>query len=218
MRTGRSFIFLLILTIILTGCSMAGEETGRSMTSPVPASQASPTQPPAAVTPTGKGVSTMTPDTISKEGVFTLTSSAFQPQQKIPTRYTCDGEDISPPLEWKGSPVGTKSFALILDDPDAPSGTFTHWVLYNLPASRFELAEGASTAPELKPNHGMTSWRKTVYGGPCPPSAVHHYIFTLYAIDTTLTLPAGASKKEVLAALQGHILGQAELAGLYGRS
>ncbi|MCC6146747.1 MAG: YbhB/YbcL family Raf kinase inhibitor-like protein, partial [Anaerolineaceae bacterium] len=114
-----------------------------------------------------------------KTPAFVLTSSAFEANGDIPVRYTCDGEDISPPLTWRGAPEGTQNFVLIVDDPDAPLGTFTHWVLFDLPAERSELAEGASSDGALSALHGKTSFGKTAYGGPCPPSGVHHYIFTL---------------------------------------
>lgn len=159
----------------------------------------------------------MTQEPISTESNFLLFSTAFQNRQKIPAKYTCDGVNVSPQLQWTGAPSGTKTFALIVDDPDAPGGVFTHWVLFNLPADRFELPEGISGTAELKPNHGTTGWRKTAYGGPCPPSGTHHYIFTLYASDAALNLSAGASKKEVLAALEGHVLATTELIGLYSR-
>ncbi len=147
-------------------------------------------------------------------------SSAFSQGGTIPKQYTCDGPDLSPPLSWTGTPEGTKSLALIMDDPDAPVGTWVHWVLYNLPASVHELAEGVPTTETL-PNgarQGRNDFRKIGYGGPCPPPGpAHRYFFKLYALDTELSLAPGASKGQLEEAMKGHILGQAELMGRYGR-
>jgi Raf kinase inhibitor-like YbhB/YbcL family protein len=137
----------------------------------------------------------------------------------IPSKYTCDGEDISPPLQWDGAPDGTKSIALICDDPDAPMGTFVHWVLYNLPEETKELTENMPADKEL-PNgtrQGMTDFRKVGYGGPCPPSGTHRYYFKIYALDTRLDLAAGATKSQLLKAMEKHVLAQGELVGKYKR-
>ncbi len=151
---------------------------------------------------------------------FKIESSAFQSQGMIPQKYTCDGEDLSPPLVWKDPPDKTQSFALISDDPDAPIGTWVHWVLYNLPGETNELAEGMSKAETL-PNgarQGMTDFKKVGYGGPCPPPGKpHHYFFKLYALDAPLALPPKATKVDFLVAAHGHILAQAELVGIYER-
>lgn len=215
MKYSKFFSLFLIVAIALAGCASAGSEPEEPMDNAPSDAAAAPTEMPEPDDPADEGVPEMTPDSPAEEEVFSLTSSAFEDQQNIPPVYTCDSENISPPLAWEGVPAGTQSFALILDDPDAPSGTFTHWVLFDLPADMSELAEGASTEPELEANHGMTSFGEAAYGGPCPPSGVHHYIFTLYAADTTLDLAAGASKEDVLEALDGHVLGWAELVGLY---
>ena len=150
---------------------------------------------------------------------FELTSSAFGPGEPIPRTYTCDGDDISPPLEWGDPPAGTQSFALISDDPDAPVGIWVHWVLYNLPAETRSLPEAVPADAELPGGglHGKSSWRRLGYGGPCPPSGTHRYFFMLYALDTVLDLKAGASKKQVLEAMAGHILAETELMGVYSR-
>ncbi len=150
---------------------------------------------------------------------LTLKSAAFEHQGAIPIKYTCDGEDISPPLEWNGAPSGTKSFALIVDDPDAPMGTFNHWILFNIPANVNQLSEGIPRQNTLADGsrQGKTSWHKVGYGGPCPPSGTHRYFFTLYALDTLLNLPASASKEQVLQAMSGHILAKSELMGTYKR-
>jgi len=150
---------------------------------------------------------------------FELTSTAFVEGEPIPSKYTCDGEDISPPLQWRDPPEGTRSFALIVDDPDAPIGTWVHWVLYNLPAGTRNLAEAIPPDAELSDGsrHGNSSWRRLGYGGPCPPRGTHRYFFKLYALDTVLDLKAGANKKKLLRAMEGHILSQTELMGVYSR-
>lgn len=142
-----------------------------------------------------------------------LTSPAFNDGESIPKKFTCDGEDISPELDWFGTPEGTVSMALIMDDPDAPVGTWVHWVVYNLPMDLSGMREGM-TGVGLD---GTNSWNRTGYGGPCPPSGTHRYYFKLYALDTLLDLDPGAKKDALLAAMEGHILGQAELMGTYSR-
>ncbi len=146
---------------------------------------------------------------------FDLTSSAFAQGERIPTKYTCDGEDISPPLQWSNPPQGTQSFALIMDDPDAPVGTWVHWVLFNLPADTQELPE--QTTLPAGAQDGKNSWGRTGYGGPCPPSGTHRYFFKLYALDTTVNLTSNADKAQLLRAMEGHILAQAEVMGTYSR-
>lgn len=151
---------------------------------------------------------------------MTITSSAFQYGEAIPEKYSCEGQDVSPELTWGGVPEGTQSLALILDDPDAPGGTFNHWVIYNIPVGTLELAEAISKTSELSDGtmQGRNSFGSTGYGGPCPPPGLaHHYYFTIYALDITLDLGAGASKTQVLAAMEGHILAQAETMGTYQR-
>jgi len=150
---------------------------------------------------------------------FELTSTAFGPGESIPGTYTCDGADISPPLQWGDPPQGTQSLVLISDDPDAPMGTWVHWVLFNIPAGARELSEGLPKDAELPDGsrHGQNSWKRSDYGGPCPPSGTHRYFFKLYALDTVLDLSAGASEKQVLRAMEGHILAEAELMGVYSR-
>ena len=149
-----------------------------------------------------------------------LVATAFSDGEPIPLRYSCEGEDISPSLAWSGVPPGTETLAVIMDDPDAPRGTWDHWVVFNIPANVRGLEEAHPDKPQL-PNggvHGKNSWGKARYGGPCPPRGpAHNYRFFLYAVDITLELPAGASKKDVLDVLQGHILGESLLTGTYGR-
>jgi hypothetical protein len=142
-----------------------------------------------------------------------LTSSAFSHQARIPTRYTCDGEDLSPPLTIDGIPEGTAALVLIVDDPDAPHDVWDHWVAYDIPPEGV-IPEGVSNVG----TGGRNSWGRTGYGGPCPPpGGSHRYIFSIYAIDTTLGLGEGVDKGAVLNAIQGHILDEAELIGRYSR-
>lgn len=151
---------------------------------------------------------------------ITFSSSAFGYGQPIPAVYTCKGRDISPPLQWSDLPAGTKSLALIMDDPDAPMGTWVHWVIYNIPPTRNGLEEAIPAQERLADGslQGKNSWRRIGYGGPCPPSGTHRYYFRLYALDSTLSLAPGASKEQVLAAMQGHILAQAEWMGTFAAS
>jgi Raf kinase inhibitor-like YbhB/YbcL family protein len=150
---------------------------------------------------------------------FELTSTAFAAGESIPRKYTCDGQDISPPLQWKDPPEGTQSFALIVDDPDAPRGTWVHWVLYNLPPSARALPEALSSDADLPDGsrNGQNSWQRLGYGGPCPPSGTHRYFFKLHALDAQLNLAAGGSKEELLRRMEGHILATAETMGVYAR-
>jgi Raf kinase inhibitor-like YbhB/YbcL family protein len=145
-----------------------------------------------------------------------LESPAFQSQSTIPVLYTCKGKDLSPPLIWNNPPANTKSFVLIVDDPDAPFGTWVHWVLFNIPAHLRQLAEATST---LKPAiSGKNSWGTTGYRGPCPPSGTHHYMFTLYALDTELKLDDRATKQTVMDAMQDHVIESSVLIGLASHS
>ncbi len=150
---------------------------------------------------------------------FELTSTAFANGDPIPMKYTCDDQDISPPLEWRDPPEGTRSFALICDDPDAPMGTWIHWVLYNLPGSTLSLPEAVPANADLPDGgrHGQNSWGRSDYGGPCPPGGTHRYFFKLYALDTELELDAGASKEELLRIMEGHVLASTETMGVYSR-
>jgi Raf kinase inhibitor-like YbhB/YbcL family protein len=151
---------------------------------------------------------------------MTLDSSAFTNGSEIPKKYTCSGEDVAPPLRWGEPPANTRSFALIADDPDAPAGTWVHWVLYNLPGSARGLDEGTPASESLSggAQQGINDFRKTGYGGPCPPPGKpHRYYFRLYALDTVLNLKPKATKKDVEGAMKGHILGQAELMGRFRR-
>jgi Raf kinase inhibitor-like YbhB/YbcL family protein len=143
-----------------------------------------------------------------------ITSSAFKDGETIPAKYTCDGANVSPPLAWSGVPGGTHSLAVIADDPDAPVGTWVHWVLYNLPAGQTSLVEGVQGVGL----QGTNDFRKIGYGGPCPPRGKpHRYFFKLYALDSTADIKPGGSKADLEKAMQGHILAQGQLMGRYGR-
>ncbi len=148
---------------------------------------------------------------------FSFSSPAFGHGQPIPAVYTCKGRDISPPLTWSDLPQGTKSLALIMDDPDAPIGTWVHWVIYNIPSTRTGLEEAIPSEERLADGslQGKNSWRRIGYGGPCPPSGTHRYYFRLYALDSMLSLAPGATKEQLLQAMQGHILAEAEWMGTF---
>jgi Raf kinase inhibitor-like YbhB/YbcL family protein len=150
---------------------------------------------------------------------MTLTSAAFVHEGTIPSRHTCDGEDLSPPLAFGGVPGGTKSLVLLCDDPDAPAGVWDHWVLFNLSPGTPGLPEGLPAGASYADGSlsGKNSWGRLGYGGPCPPKGIHRYYFSLYALDGLLDLPSGTSKKDVLVAAKGHILASATLMGRYSR-
>ncbi len=194
----RFFVFLSLgFGLLLTACG--GQST------PV---QFAPQSSPTSAAEAGSGAN------------WTLSSPAFTQGAAIPPQYTCSGANLSPELAWTDPPAGTKSLALIVDDPDAPAGTWVHWVLYNLPPETRGLPEGASQASEpakaLPPGsiQGPTSFNRPGYGGPCPPSGQHRYFFHLYAADIALTQP-DLNKAGLLKALEGHTLGSAELMGVY---
>ena len=160
------------------------------------------------------------PDEVTELVTFEVRSVAFEHDSLIPREYTCDGEDISPALTWSGVPDGAKSLALVCDDPDAPSGVWVHWVLCGIPPDRDSLPAAVPRENEVLGGilHGMTSFRRVGYGGPCPPEGKpHRYFFRLYALDAELELEAGRTKEELLAAMEGHVLAQGELMGRYGR-
>jgi Raf kinase inhibitor-like YbhB/YbcL family protein len=156
---------------------------------------------------------------------FQLWSSAFSPGETIPVRYTCDGDDISPPLLWDAPPEGTRSLALMMEDPDAPAGLWVHWIVYGMAPHVRQLPEGAS--PRRGPSSGATlpsgisegknSWGRVRYNGPCPPSGTHRYHLRLVALDMELDLPPGVERGELLEAMEGHVLAEATLTGDYRR-
>ena len=158
----------------------------------------------------------------AKENTMSLqiTCTAFVNGKPIPEKHTCDGGDVSPPLQWSNAPASTKSFVLIADDPDAPVGTWVHWVLYDLPSTTTALAENTPKTQFLPggAKQGLNDFRRLGYGGPCPPPGKpHRYFFKLYALDTLLDLKPGATKKDVEAAMKGHVLAEAQLMGTYQR-
>jgi hypothetical protein len=149
-----------------------------------------------------------------------LTSSAFTEGASIPAKHTCDGQDSSPPLKWSNLPPGARSLALVADDPDAPAGTWVHWVIYNIPSTVTELPEGLPTTETISNGaaQGANDFKRLGYGGPCPPRGnPHRYFFKLYALDAELSLEPGATKKELLRAMEGHVLAQGQWMGTYKR-
>ena len=151
---------------------------------------------------------------------LTLESPAFQPAGRIPRLHTCEGDDVSPPLTWKGAPPNTKTFALIVDDPDAPDPkapkmTWVHWVVYNLPATVSGLPQGAAEQLPEGARNGKNDWKRIGYGGPCPPIGRHRYFHKLYALDTELPDLREPTKAQLESAMKGHVLGHAELMGTY---
>jgi Raf kinase inhibitor-like YbhB/YbcL family protein len=192
------FIGLILTSIILVSCTSSATSTPQASITSTPASETAATEIP------------VTEATMS----LTLTSDAFTNGQSIPAKYSCVGKNISPALAWNDSPAGTKSFALIVDDPDAPMGTWVHWVLFNIPASTGSLQESADSSAM---SAGKNSSGNTRYDGPCPPSGTHRYFFKLYALDSNLSLSPGATKEQVLKAMEGHILAQGELMGTFSK-
>ncbi|OGE81666.1 MAG: phosphatidylethanolamine-binding protein [Candidatus Doudnabacteria bacterium RIFCSPHIGHO2_01_FULL_43_23] len=144
-----------------------------------------------------------------------IQSSVFENNQNIPKKFTCDGADISPPLKIFGVPKNAQSLALIVDDPDAPGGTFVHWTMWNIPVEILEIQEGVTPAESIE---GITSFGTTGYGGPCPPSGIHRYFFKIYALEDKLNLSDDADKSQLFEAMKGRILDEAELVGLYKRN
>ena len=155
---------------------------------------------------------------------LTLTSPAFTEGAAIPKVYSCDGKDVSPPLAWSGVPASARELALLCDDPDAPRGTWTHWILFNVPRDLTGLPEAVPAAsrtksgqPQAPAPQGKNDFGKFGYGGPCPPSGTHRYVFRLFALDTHLPPEAGASRKALLESIQGHVLAEGKLVGTYAR-
>ncbi len=144
-----------------------------------------------------------------------ITSPSFKDGEMIPRKYTCQGDDVNPQLDISGIPENTKSLVLIMDDPDAPMGTWDHWIVWNISPDTKTIAENSVPAGAVQ---GKNSWGRNDYGGPCPPSGTHRYFFKLYALDTTLDIPAKSKKKDVEKAMRGHIIEQAQLMGKYKKS
>lgn len=187
------FISLTLICMMLASCTASATNTS---------------QPSAATAPESESTGT--------EAIMSLnlTSDAFATGQSIPAKYSCTGKNISPGLDWNEPPADTKSFALIVDDPDAPAGTWVHWVLYNIPANTHNLPENTDTSGI---SVGKNSSGNMRYDGPCPPGGTHRYFFKLYALDSTLSLSPGATKEQVLNAMQDHILAQGELMGTFSK-
>jgi Raf kinase inhibitor-like YbhB/YbcL family protein len=148
-----------------------------------------------------------------------ITSPVFEDGGAIPEKYTCDDLDISPPIEWTDVPEGTKTLAIVCDDPDAPMKTWIHWIIFNIPGDVTHLPENVPPEKELAngARQGMNDFHKVGYGGPCPPSGMHRYFFKIYALDTALDLPPGVSKSHLMIAMEGHVLAEAHLMGTYTR-
>ena len=148
-----------------------------------------------------------------------IRSTAFKAGESIPSKFTCDNIDISPPLEWSKVPSGVKTFAMIADDPDAPSGTYVHWVMFNIPGTRRDLQENVDKSEKLQDGtiQGKNDFGKIGYGGPCPPGGTHRYYFKLYALDAELDQKPGITKKDLLKAMGDHILEEAQVMGRYKR-
>lgn len=198
--------FFGLLAVIIAGCA------------PVPYDARTIEPARQTIVSTGKTLLAQTPSaapiTPGAAATFALSSAAFAEGGTIPKAYSCDGAGISPPLHWTGVPSGTKSLALIVDDPDAPSGTFTHWVTYDILPSQTELPEGARAVGK----DGLNGRGQPGYTGPCPPNGTHRYFFKLFALDiASLGLNQGADCAQVEQAMQGHVLGQATLMGKYAR-
>jgi Raf kinase inhibitor-like YbhB/YbcL family protein len=157
-------------------------------------------------------------DTEARAAEIRLMSPAFEHGARIPYVHTCEGDDVSPPLQWSGAPVDTRSYAMVCEDPDAPRGTWIHWVLYNIPGDAVELTRAVPTLPELPSGarHGRNTAGDLAYAGPCPPPGnPHRYYFRVYALDISLNLPSGATKAELEKAMDQHIVGQGTLMGTY---
>jgi Raf kinase inhibitor-like YbhB/YbcL family protein len=153
------------------------------------------------------------------ENLVVIESASFTQNQSIPSKYTCDGPDVSPPLEWKNIPEKAKSIVLICDDPDAPAGVWVHWVCYDIPPVKKSLSEGIPKSDSLPigGKQGITDFGSIGYGGPCPPSGTHRYFFKIYALDRMLGWPAGKTKKDIEHAIKGHILAQGQFIGVYSK-
>lgn len=208
----NKFILIAFVAILLVFCS------GCTQPSPTVASPTATASPVPSLSPTvsASPVTTVAPSS----GQFTVSSAAFKAGETLPAKYTADSADISPPLTWSGAPAGTLSFAVIADDPDAPGGAFTHWVIFNVPGNATGLQEGMPKLPIIPDLtiQGMNDFGGIGYGGPAPPpGSTHHYRFTVYALDNKIDrITAGATADELKSQMQGHILAQDTLTGLFG--
>jgi Raf kinase inhibitor-like YbhB/YbcL family protein len=209
--TARNQVAALAACLLVAACGSAPAASALSASAtPSPAT----TEAAATFAPVASEVS-MTAEPRTASPAFGLTSSAFAEGGSIPRRYTCDGQDTSPPLEWTGAPDGTATLALVMTDPDA--GGFVHWVFFNVDATGSGgIPTGFSESPD-GPSQGLNSFGKAGYGGPCPPSGTHHYVFRLLALDTSLALTGTPSASQVLDAAKDHVLAEAKLTGTYAR-
>jgi len=212
--TGILFVGLLSFALVLSACGGGASEpaTDDAEVSQIEADAPATTEVESSPEPVEEEAEAPPP-------AFELSSPSITPGESIPVKYSCDGEDISPELNWANAPEGTNSFALILDDPDAPGGTWVHWVLYNIPADKEGLLEGASVKAEFEDGslQGLNGWGRADYGGPCPPNGTHRYLFSLYALDGPLETESELSKESLLAEMEGHILEIVELMGTFSR-
>lgn len=213
----RFLWFACLALAVMMACNFPA--TPPATQAPVTQAAIQPTLPPAPTTPPTLAPTEPLPTPTEVPLPFELISTAFQQGEPIPPKYSCKGEDISPSLAWGDPPEGTQSFALIVDDPDAPGGTWIHWIVFNIPAEVRELPEDMPAGmrfDDVASSFGANSWGRAEYGGPCPPSGTHRYFFKLYAMDTVLALEPGARSK-VLEAVKEHSLAQAELMGTFSK-
>jgi Raf kinase inhibitor-like YbhB/YbcL family protein len=220
----RVLIFSSLGILLLVACAVfGGIPTSQQSGEPEAASTVEPTEPPAPATETPVPSPMPTPTEAAPEPTepplpFELISTAFEQGEPVPAKYSCKGEDISPSLAWGDPPDGTQSLALIMDDPDAPGGTWVHWIVFNIPADVRELPEAMPAGMkfgDVAVTFGRNSWGRSDYGGPCPPSGTHRYFFKLYALDTNLPSDETMKQNQVLAAMDGHILAETELMGTF---
>ena len=215
----RLLAVLLTSVFLLTACATPEATNAPAPVEPEEAQPADPTRPPESTVVPAE--TEAPPESVEEPMPFELTSTAFAQGEAIPEKYSCKGDNISPPLTWGDPPAGTQSLALIMDDPDAPVGTWDHWILFNIPADMRKLEENLPiTGKNQDPDAifvGNNSWKRADYGGPCPPSGTHRYFFKLYALDTTISLLPGATKKQVQEAMEGHILAETELMGTFSK-
>jgi len=212
-KPGTLFTFCLGILLLGACGAPATQQTQATSTTEIPLA--------ASAAPAPTTASEASPNNDDSSLPFELISTAFEQGEPMPVKYSCDGDDISPSLAWGDPPSGTQSLALIMDDPDAPGGIWVHWVLFNIPPDLRELEEDLPiTGKNQDPNaifFGENSWGRIGYGGPCPPSGTHRYFFKLYALDMKINLLPGATKQEILNAMDGHILAETELMGTYSR-
>ena len=226
----KLLLILSILLVILTACNGTENTSSQETEPPQQETEVSPSdeddmgeteeaEQPSEPEPTEEPAATEEPEPLPEPDPLTLTSPEFAEGDPIPAKFSCGGENVSPTLEWTDPPEGTQSFALILDDPDAPGGVWVHWVLFNIPADARSLPENVPGYPTLEDGsmHGKNGWGKMEYGSPCPPSGTHRYVFKLFALDIVLDVEPGLTDIELTDMMEGHILAEAELMGTFTR-